>query len=98
MGFACATRAPSQPALPSELHHAREHYLKPIAIGWKNRMFAGFEGGGKAMAIAFTLIETTKLNDLDPQAWLTWVLAQIADNKINRLEELMPWRYTAQAA
>lgn len=52
----------------------------------------------KAMAIAFTLIETAKLNDVDPQAWLTWVLAQIADHKINRLEEFMPWRYTAQAA
>ena len=55
-------------------------------------MFAGSEGGGKAMAIAFTLIETAKLNNVDPQAWLTWVLAQIADHKITRLEELLPWR------
>ncbi|MEM9045366.1 MAG: transposase domain-containing protein [Pseudomonadota bacterium] len=61
-------------------------------------MFSGSEGGGKAFAIAFTLIETAKLNDVDPQALLTWVLAQIADHKITHLDELFPWRYAAQAA
>ena len=44
-----------------------------------------------SMAIAFTLIEAAKLNKVDPQAWLTWVLEHIADHKINRLDELMPW-------
>ena len=58
-------------------------------------MFVGSQGGGKAMAIAYTLIETAKLNNVDPQAWLTWVLAQIADHKITRLDELTPWRYAA---
>lgn len=53
-------------------------------------MFAGSKGGGKAMAIAFPLIETAKLNNVDPQTWLTWVLAQIADHKITRLDELLP--------
>ncbi|MCP5080764.1 MAG: IS66 family transposase [Alphaproteobacteria bacterium] len=70
-----------------------ERALKPVAIGRKNWMFAGSERGGKAMAIAFTLIETAKLNGVDPQAWLTWVLAQIADHKITRIDELLPWRY-----
>ena len=70
----------------------------PLQNGRKNRMFAGSEGGGKAMAIAFTLVETAKLNGVDPQAWLKWVLAQIADHKINRLDELMPWQYAAQTA
>lgn len=60
-------------------------------------MFAGSEGGGKAMAIAVTLIETAKLNGIDPQTWLTWVLERFADHKINRLDELMPWSYAAQA-
>ena len=67
-------------------------------IGRKNWMFAGSQGGGKAMAIAYTLIETAKLNKVDPQAWLTWVLAQIADHKITRIDELTPWRYAARAA
>ncbi|WP_133485018.1 IS66 family transposase [Aliiroseovarius marinus] len=79
-------------------NNTAERAVKPIAIGRKNWMFAGSEGGGKAMAIAFTLIETAKLNNVDPQAWLTWVLAQIADHKITRLDELLPWRYAAKAA
>lgn len=79
-------------------NNTAERAVKPVAIGRKNWMFAGSEGGGKAMAIAFTLTETAKLNNIDPQAWLTWVLAQIADHKITRLDELLPWRYAAQAA
>ena len=79
-------------------NNSAERAMKPVAIGRKNWMFAGSEGGGKAMAIAFTLIETAKLNGIDPQAWLTWVLGRIADHKINRLDELMPWSYAAQAA
>ena len=77
-------------------NNAAERAVKPVALGRKNWLFAGSEGGGKAMAIAFTLIETAKLNNVDPQAWLTWVLAQIADHKITRLDELMPWRYAAE--
>jgi transposase len=72
-----------------------ERAVKPVAIGRKNWMFAGSERGGKAMAIAFTLIETAKLNDVDPQAWLTDVLGRIADHKINRIDELLPWNYLA---
>ncbi len=53
----------------------------------------GSEGAAKAAAIAYTLIETAKLNGVDPQAWLTDVLRRIADHEINRLDELMPWRY-----
>lgn len=51
------------------------------------------EGGGKSAAIAYTLIETAKLNGIDPQAWLTDVLGRIAEHKITRLDELLPWRY-----
>ena len=58
-------------------------------------MFAGSKRGGKAMAIAFTFIETAKLNGLDPQAWLNDMLARIADHKINRIDELLPWNYLA---
>jgi hypothetical protein len=44
-----------------------------------------------------TLIETAKLNGVDPQAWLTDVLGWIADHKITRIDELLPWRYAAVA-
>ena len=73
-------------------NNAAERAMKPVAIGRKNYLFVGSEGGGKAAAIAYTLIETAKLNGIDPQAWLTWVLTKIADHKITRLNELMPWR------
>jgi len=56
------------------------------------------EGGGKSAAIAYTLIETAKLNGVDPQAWLTDTLARIADHKITRIDELLPWCYAASAA
>jgi len=69
--------------------------VKPVTLGRKNWMFAGSLRGGKAMAITFTLIETAKLNDVDPQAWLTDVLSRIADHKINRIDELLPWNYLA---
>lgn len=74
-----------------------ERAMRPIALGRKNWLFAGSEGGGKALAIAFTLIETAKLNDVDPQAWLAWVLERIADHKINRIDELLPWNWKAAA-
>ena len=70
-----------------------ERAMKPVALGRKNYLFVGSEAGGKAAAIAYTLIETAKLNGVDPQAWLAHVLARIADHKITRLDELMPWRY-----
>lgn len=72
--------------------------MKPIAIGRKNILFFGSEGGGKSAAIAYTPIETAKLNGVDLQAWLTDDLGRIADHKITRLDELLPWRYAATAA
>ena len=72
--------------------------MKPVALGRKNYLFAGSEGGGKSAAIAYTLIETAKLNGVDSQAWLTHVLDRIADHKITRLDELLPSRYAATAA
>ena len=77
-------------------NNTAERAMKPVAIGRKNWMFAGSQRGGNSMAIAYTLIETAKLNKVDPQAWLTWVLERIADHKINRLDELMPWNYSPE--
>ena len=76
-------------------NNSAERAMKPVSLGRKNWMLAGSQRGGKAMAIAFTLIETAKLNGVDPQAWLTDVLSRIADQKITKLDELMPWNYSA---
>jgi hypothetical protein len=74
-------------------NNTAERGMRAIAIGRKNWLFAGSERGGRSAAIAYTLIETAKLNGVDPQAWLTDTLGRISDHKINRLDELMPWRY-----
>jgi transposase len=74
-------------------NNAAERSMRPIALGRKNYLFMGSERGGKSAAIAYTLIETAKLNSVDPQAWLTDVLTRIADHKINRIDELLPWHY-----
>ena len=72
--------------------------MRPIGLGRKNYLFMGSEGGGKSAAIAYTLIETAKLNSVDPQAWLTDVIGRIADHKITKLDELLPWSYATEVA
>jgi transposase len=57
----------------------------------------GSDNGGRSSAIAYTLIETAKINAVDSQAWLTDVLSRIADHKINRIDELLPWRHAQTA-
>lgn len=74
-------------------NNTAERAMRTIAIGRKNWLFAGSERGGRSAATAHTLIETAKLNSVDPQAWLTDVLGRIADHKINRIDDLFPWRY-----
>jgi transposase len=77
-------------------NNAAERAIRGIAVGRKNWLFAGSNNGGKTAAILYTLIETAKLNGVDPQAWLTDVLARIPDHKINRLDELLPWNVDLQ--
>jgi transposase len=70
-----------------------ERSIRPLTLGRKNYLFMGSEGGGKAAAIAYTLIETARMNRVDPEGWLTWVLTHIADHKINRIDTLAPWNW-----
>jgi hypothetical protein len=63
-----------------------------VAVGRHNWTFAGSDGGRRAAAI-YTLIETAKLNDIDPQAWLTDVLARLQDHPAKRINELPPWNW-----
>lgn len=75
-----------------------ERALRPIGIGRKNWLFAGADTGAETLARAMTVIETAKMNGLDPQAYLTDILSRINDHKINRLDELLPWNWAPIAA
>ena len=72
-------------------NNAAERAMRPIALGRKNYLFMGSASGGRAAAIAYTLIETARLNGVDPQTRLADVLERIPDYKINRIDQLLPW-------
>ena len=76
-------------------NNAAKRGMRAIALGRKNYLFVGSEAGGKAAAIAYTLIETAKLNAIDPHAWLADTLARIPDYKITKVDDLLPWRWNA---
>jgi transposase len=76
-------------------NNAAERALRGIALGRKAWLFAGSDRGGERAAIMLSLIQTAKLNDVDPQAWLADVLARIADHKITDLAALLPWSWRA---
>lgn len=73
---------------------AAERALRGVALGRKNYLFVGADSGGERAAALYSLIETAKLNGLDPEGYLRQVLACIADHPINRIDELLPWNMT----
>ena len=77
-------------------NNAAERALRCIAVGRRNWTFAGSDEGGRRAAAIYTLIETAKLNDIDPLAWLTDVLARLQDHPAKRLDELLPWHWPIQ--
>jgi transposase len=74
-------------------NNAAERQLRGIALGRKSWLFAGSDRGGERAAVMLTLIQTARLNDVDPQAWLADVLARINDHAARRLDELLPWNW-----
>jgi transposase len=76
-------------------NNAAERAVRGVALGRKNWTFAGSDEGGRRAAAVYSLIETCKLNDVDPQAWLAYVLAKLPDHRANKIDELLPWRWKA---
>jgi transposase len=70
-----------------------ERALRCVAIGRKNYLFAGSDVGGRRAAAIYSLIESAKLNGLNPQHYIADVLARIADHPARRIAELLPWNW-----
>ena len=77
-------------------NNGAERALRCIALGRKNHLFAGADTGGERAAGIYSLIGTAKLNDVNPEAYLRYVLERIAEHPINRISELLPWTIAAQ--
>jgi transposase len=71
-----------------------ERSIRPLALTRKNALFAGSDGGAESWAVIASLIETCKLNDVDPYAYLANTLTRIVDGHLaSAIEELLPWAY-----
>lgn len=74
-------------------NNAAERALRGIAVGRRNWTFAGSDAGGQRAAAVYTLVETCKLNDIDPQAWLADLLARLPDHPAKQIDDLLPWKW-----
>lgn len=78
-------------------NNAVERTIRPIALNRKNALFAGHDAGAENWAVIASLIETCKLNGVDPQAWLAVTLgAIVADHRQSLINELLPWNFAAK--
>lgn len=75
-----------------------ERAIRPQTITRKNSLFAGSEGGGRTWATVATLLQTAKMNNVDPLDWLSQNLTRIAQGwHVSEIEALMPWNFKSHA-
>ena len=82
--------------MPARSDPANSQFDLPIAIGRKNYLHLGSDGGGQSAAVIYTLLGTARLTGINPQLYLRYVLERIAEHPINRIDELLPWVVAAQ--
>ena len=75
-------------------NNAAERALRVVALGRKNFLFAGSDSGGERAAAMYSLLGSAKLNGLDPEIYLHYILERIADHPISRINDLLPWNLT----
>jgi len=74
-----------------------ERSMRPLLLTWKKALFARSDGGAEYLPLISSLVETCKLNDIDPQAFLAEVITRIVNGHPNsRIDDLMPRAYPAQ--
>ena len=72
-------------------NNAAERAIRPLCLGRRNWLFCGADSGGERAATVYTIIQTARLNGLDPEAYLRDILSRLADHPVNRVDELLPW-------
>jgi transposase len=75
-------------------NNAAERALRSVAVGRKNYLFAGSDAGGDRAAVIYSLIETAKLNAINPHTWLSDVIGRIADHPARQIDQLLPWNWS----
>ncbi len=75
-------------------NNAAERAMRPLVLGRKNYLFCGSDAGGQRAACIYTLVETAKLNGINPQAYLADILGRIAEHPIHQIDALLPWLWT----
>jgi transposase len=79
-------------------NNAAERAIRPLTLGRRNWTFLGSDTGGDRAAIFFTLIQTCRLNGVNPEAWLADLIGRIGDHPMSRLDELLPWSWKVRIA
>jgi transposase len=94
--WCCRTSGPNRKDGRVEIDsNSVENLIRPITLNRKNALFAGHDEGGKAWGRIASLIETSKINGVEPFAYLKATLEAIAaGHPKNRIDDLPPWNFT----
>jgi transposase len=74
-------------------NNAAERAIRPLTLGRRNWTFLGSDTGGTRAAVFYTIIQTAKLNGINPQAYLTDIIQRIADHPAKDIDQLLPWNW-----
>jgi transposase len=79
-------------------NNAAERAIRPLTLGRRNWTFLGSDTGGDRAAVFYSLIQTCKLNAINPEAYLADVISRVATHPAKRVDELLPWTWQASQA
>ncbi|MEQ1951765.1 transposase [Mesorhizobium sp. CN2-181] len=78
-------------------NNAAERAIRPLTLGRRNWTCLGSDSGGERAAVVYTLIQTCKLNGINPEAYLADLIGRVSDHPANRIDELLPWNWRTRS-